>query len=112
VTAGSVTAEATPVSEDRHRLTVAGGLAALSLDAMSSVAYGPEAIVIVLAAAGGAGLGYTLPVTVAIALMLGILTLSYRDRCGHPDGSAQRLSRYRPMVDPDPRDRGRPGGLP
>ncbi|MBT2234839.1 hypothetical protein [Nonomuraea sp. NEAU-A123] len=42
---------------DRHRLSVIGGLAALSLDAMASVAYGPEAIVLVLALAGGAGLG-------------------------------------------------------
>ncbi|WP_206060994.1 hypothetical protein [Nonomuraea basaltis] len=28
---------------ERHRLTVVGGLAALSLDAMASVAYGSEA---------------------------------------------------------------------
>ena len=42
--------------EDKHRLTALEGLAALSLDALSSVAYGPEAIVIVLAAAGTAGL--------------------------------------------------------
>ncbi|MCO6009723.1 APC family permease [Actinoallomurus purpureus] len=64
--------------DDRHRLSVVGGLAALSLDAMASVAYGPEAIVIVLAVAGGAGLGYTVPVTLAIAGLLGVLTLSYR----------------------------------
>ena len=63
---------------ERHRLSVTGGLAALSLDAMASVAYGPEAIVIVLALAGGAGLRYTLPVTMAIAGLLGVLTLSYR----------------------------------
>jgi amino acid transporter len=63
---------------ERHRLSVSGGLAALSLDAMASVAYGPEAIVIVLAAGGGAALGYTVPVTLAIAALLGVLTLSYR----------------------------------
>ncbi|MER5621605.1 APC family permease [Streptosporangium sp. NPDC002544] len=68
----------TPDTGDRHRLTVTGGLAALSLDAMASVAYGPEAIVLVLALAGGAGLGFTLPVTLAIAALLGVLTLSYR----------------------------------
>src|ERR1039457_1798773 len=45
---------------DRNRLTALEGLAALSLDALSSVAYGPEAIVIVLAAAGTVGLAYTL----------------------------------------------------
>jgi amino acid transporter len=63
---------------ERHRLTVIGGLAALSLDAMASVAYGPEAIVIVLAVAGSTGLGYTLPITLAIALLLAVLTFSYR----------------------------------
>jgi amino acid transporter len=63
---------------DRHRLTALEGLAALSLDALSSVAYGPEAIVIVLAAAGTTGLGYTLPVTGAIVLLLMVLVTSYR----------------------------------
>ncbi|GHH65474.1 putative amino acid permease [Streptosporangium violaceochromogenes] len=67
-----------PAAGDRHRLTVIGGLAALSLDAMASVAYGPEAIVLVLALAGGAGLGFTLPVTLTIAALLAVLTLSYR----------------------------------
>ncbi|MFB9836249.1 APC family permease [Actinoallomurus acaciae] len=70
--------EADGETEERHRLSVPGGLAALSLDAMASVAYGPEAIVIVLAAGGGAALGYTVPVTLAIAALLGVLTLSYR----------------------------------
>ncbi len=64
--------------EDRHRLTALAGLAALSLDALSSVAYGPEAIVIVLAAAGTAGLAYTLPVTLAIVVLLAVLVISYR----------------------------------
>ncbi|GAA0386463.1 APC family permease [Microbispora corallina] len=67
-----------PDSSERHRLSVAGGLAALSLDALASVAYGPEAIVLVLALAGGAGMGFTMPVTLAIALLLAVLTLSYR----------------------------------
>ncbi len=35
-----------------HELSVLSGLAALSLDALSSVAYGPEAMVLVLIAAG------------------------------------------------------------
>src|SRR5580693_3955324 len=64
--------------EDRHRLTAFEGLAALSLDALSSVAYGPQAIVIVLAAAGATALGYTLPVTIAITVLLAVLVVSYR----------------------------------
>jgi hypothetical protein len=35
-------------AEERKRLTAVGGLAALSLDALSSVAYGPEAILAAL----------------------------------------------------------------
>jgi amino acid transporter len=76
------TAEAAPSpqadEEERHRLTTLSGLAALSLDALSSVAYGPEAIVIVLVAAGTAGLAYTLPVTAAIVVLLALLVVSYR----------------------------------
>jgi amino acid transporter len=64
--------------EERHRLTAFEGLAALSLDALSSVAYGPQAIVIVVAAAGAVGLGYTLPVTIAIVVLLTVLVVSYR----------------------------------
>ena len=41
---------------DKDHLTSFGGLAALSLDALSSVAYGPEAIVLVLVAAGAPAL--------------------------------------------------------
>lgn len=63
---------------DRHRLTATTGLAALSLDAMASVAYGPEAIVIVLAGAGGHALGLTVPVSAAIVILLAVLVLSYR----------------------------------
>ena len=64
--------------EERQRLTALEGLAALSLDALSSVAYGPQAIIIVLAAAGAAALHYTLPVTLAIVVLLAVLVISYR----------------------------------
>jgi len=69
----------TAVADDeRHRLTAVQGLAALSLDALSSVAYGPEAILVVLVAAGAAGLHYSLPVTGAIIVLLTALVVSYR----------------------------------
>jgi amino acid transporter len=64
--------------EEQHRLTALEGLAALSLDALSSVAYGPQAILIVLATAGAVALHYTLPVTLAIVLLLTVLVISYR----------------------------------
>ena len=71
-------AEPSHPDAERERLTALQGLAALSLDALSSVAYGPEAILVVLVAAGSAGLDYTMPVTAAICVLLGALVLSYR----------------------------------
>ncbi|MFJ7587469.1 APC family permease [Streptomyces sp. NPDC097617] len=83
------TGVATPVAVagDRHKLTALQGLSALSLDAMASVAYGPESIVLVLAAAGAYGMGFTLPVTLAIAVLLAVLVASYRQViAAFPDG--------------------------
>jgi hypothetical protein len=59
---------------DKDHLTSFGGL---SLDALSPVAYGPEAIVLVLVAAGTSALRLTLPVTLAIAVLLAVLVVSY-----------------------------------
>ncbi|MGW3153862.1 APC family permease [Streptomyces sp. NPDC001089] len=81
------TGEEPPDGGERHRLTAVTGLSALSLDAMASVAYGPEAIVLVLAAAGAHGLGFTVPVTLAIAALLAVLVASYRQViAAFPDG--------------------------
>ena len=63
---------------EHERLTALGGLAALSLDALSSVAYGPEAILVVLVTAGVSALKYSLPITVAIVVLLAALVTSYR----------------------------------
>jgi len=63
---------------EKERLTALGGLAALSLDALSSVAYGPEAILVVLVTAGASALRYSLPVTGAIVVLLAALVISYR----------------------------------
>ncbi|AEM83110.1 APC family permease [Streptomyces violaceusniger] len=72
---------------DKHRLTSLEGLAALSLDALSSVAYGPEAIVVVLIAAGTGALTATLPITVVIVILLTVLVISYCQVIAvHPDG--------------------------
>ncbi|MDP9614895.1 amino acid permease [Streptomyces demainii] len=72
---------------DKHHLTSLEGLAALSLDALSSVAYGPEAIVVVLVAAGTGALTATLPITVVITVLLTVLVISYCQVIAvHPDG--------------------------
>jgi amino acid transporter len=72
---------------DSHRLTALGGIAAMSLDALSSVAYGPEAIVLGLIAAGTAAVTWTVPIAMAIAALLLVLVVSYRQVIAvHPDG--------------------------
>src|ERR1700684_973295 len=65
------------------------GLSALSLDALTSVAYGPEAIIVVLAIAGAGALHLILPITIAIILLLAILVVSYRQVIdAYPGGGA------------------------
>ncbi len=61
-----------------QRITPVEGLPALSLDALTSVAYGPEAIIVVLAVAGTTALHLVLPITITIVLLLAILVFSYR----------------------------------
>ncbi|WP_308163170.1 APC family permease [Nocardia alni] len=74
--------------DDEFRLTSIGGLAALSLDALSSVAYGPQAVVLALAAAAGASAtSFALPIMGGIAALLLVLVISYRQVIAvHPDG--------------------------
>jgi amino acid transporter len=74
-----VTGRALSVHEaSKEQITPVQGLSALSLDALTSVAYGPEAILIVLAAAGSSSLHLILPITIAIVVLLIILVISYR----------------------------------
>ncbi|MGW2693141.1 APC family permease [Streptomyces sp. NPDC001296] len=76
-----------PGEGEKHHLTSLEGLAALSLDALSSVAYGPEAIVLALVAAGTGALSATLPITLAITFLLAALVISYGQVIAvHPDG--------------------------
>src|SRR6202046_1354577 len=63
---------------NKDRITPVEGLSALSLDALTSVAYGPEAIILVLAVAGAGALHLVLPITIAIVALLAILGFSYR----------------------------------
>ena len=62
----------------KEQITPVEGLSALSLDALTSVAYGPEAIIVVLAVAGAGALRLVLPITIAIVTLLAILVFSYR----------------------------------
>ncbi len=83
-------------NDEQHRLTAVQGLAALSLDALSSVAYGPEAILVVLVAAGAASLRYSLPITGAIIVLLTALVVSYRQViAAFPNGGGRTPCRRR-----------------
>src|SRR5581483_6414715 len=74
-------------AEEGHDLGVIKGLAALSLDALSSVAYGPEAIMLALVAAGTGALSAVLPISGVITAMLAILVVSYTQViAAHPEG--------------------------
>ena len=70
-----------------EEITSLEGIPALSLDAISSVAYGPQAMLVVLATAGAGALGKIEPITVAIVVLLVILVFSYRQViAAYPDG--------------------------
>ncbi len=63
------------------------GLAVFSSDAMSSVAYGPQELMMMLAAAGIASLTYSLPLVLMIVGLLAILTISYEQTIhAYPNG--------------------------
>ena len=61
-----------------ERLTNGEALAILSSDALSSVAYATQEIVLVLGMAGAAALSATLPITALIVGLMLIVATSYR----------------------------------
>ena len=74
-------------AEGGHDLGVIKGLAALSLDALSSVAYGPESMILVLVLAGTSAVSDVVPLTIVITAMLVLLVISYTQViAAHPEG--------------------------
>ena len=70
-----------------QRLTKVKALPIFSSDALSSSAYGPEEILIMLVLAGSVALSRALPITMVIVLLLAIVTLSYRQTIrAYPSG--------------------------
>lgn len=61
-----------------EKLNKVKALAVLSSDALSSVAYGTEQILIVLITLGAAAMWYSIPISIAVIGLLTILILSYR----------------------------------
>jgi len=63
------------------------GLAVFASDVLSSVAYATEEMLVVLALAGVAYFGLSIPISIAISLLLIILTISYRQTIfAYPNG--------------------------
>ena len=77
------------VAETMRKLVA---LPVLSADALSSVAYGPEALLAVLVLAGTAGAALSLPVAAAIAFMMLAVGLSYRQTIrAYPHGGGSYI---------------------
>ncbi|HKN88031.1 MAG TPA: APC family permease [Nitrospiraceae bacterium] len=62
-----------------ERLSKRLALAVFSSDALSSVAYATEEILLVLVLAGSAAVSWSIPVSIMIVALLAILTMSYRE---------------------------------
>jgi amino acid transporter len=78
------------IAVERMRKLVA--LPVLSADALSSVAYGPEAMLAVLVLAGSAGLAYSLPIGAAIAFLMLAVGVSYRQTIrAYPHGGGSYI---------------------
>ena len=75
--------------EDKdERVGPMAGISVFGLDALSSAAYGPEAALTVLISLGIAGVGFSLPITVAVSAILAIVYFSYRQTIsGYPEGA-------------------------
>jgi amino acid transporter len=67
-----------PTAQSRHeRLGKATALAVFASDALSSVSYATEEILLVLVLAGTVALSYSLPIAIGIAGLIAIVTTSY-----------------------------------
>jgi amino acid transporter len=67
-----------PTADAPHQtIGKAVGLAVFASDALSSTAYATQEILVILAAAGTVAFGYAFPISIAIVILLAIVTLSY-----------------------------------
>jgi amino acid transporter len=80
----------TAIARERMRKLVA--LPVLSADALSSVAYGPEAMLAILVLAGSGGLSYSLPIAATIAFLMLAVGVSYRQTIrAYPHGGGSYI---------------------
>lgn len=88
-----------------QKLNKTKALAILSSDALSSVAYGPEQILLVLMTVGAAAFWYSIPIAIGVLVLLIALILSYRQIIyAYPQGggayvvSKENLGKYAGLV--------------
>lgn len=97
-----------PLKSDQlgeQKLNKTKALAILSSDALSSVAYGPEQILLVLITISAAAFWYSIPIAVGVLVLLLALILSYRQIIfAYPQGggayvvSKENLGKYPGLV--------------
>src|SRR5438105_7642735 len=82
-----------PTAQSRHeRLAKSTALAVFASDALSSVAYATEEILLVLVLAGTVALSYSIPISVAIAVLIAIVVSSYRQTIrAYPQGGGSYI---------------------
>lgn len=82
-----------PTADSRHQTVgKAIGLAVFASDALSSTAYATQEMLVVLAAAGTAAFGVVFPISVAIVILLAIVTLSYEQTVhAYPGGGGSYI---------------------
>jgi amino acid transporter len=84
-----------PISSElelQERLPKKKALAVFSSDALSSVAYAPQATLVVLLTAGTAALSWSLPISIAIVLLLATVAFSYRQTIfAYPSGGGSYI---------------------
>jgi len=78
--------------EIHERLTKKKALAVFSSDALSSVAYTPQETLIILLAAGAAAAWWSLPIALAVIVLLAIVVTSYRQTIhAYPSGGGSYI---------------------
>ncbi len=68
-----------PTTDAPHQtISKVVGLAVFGADALSSIAYAPQEMLVILAAAGTQAFGYAFPISLIITVLLAIVTISYQ----------------------------------
>ena len=65
-------------TDEDHLLSKSQALAMLSSDALSSIAYGPEQVILVLTTISAAAIWWSLPIGLLVLVLLASLTISYQ----------------------------------